>query len=46
MRSEVTGGSGAYVTMTGTCTLEERTEGAEVVGLTNTCEFDLDSEPD
>lgn len=40
--SEVTSGSGAYVKMTGNCSMEEhKDEAGEVIGLTETCEFDL-----
>ncbi|MCP3976981.1 MAG: hypothetical protein GY720_21040 [bacterium] len=45
MTSEVTSGSGAYVQMTGNCSMEERKDDAgEVILLTETCEFDLGSD--
>ena len=46
MTSEVTSGSGAYVELTGSCSMEERVEGTAVVGLTNTCELELGSTVD
>ena len=40
MTAEVTGGSGAYVKMTGSCSMEEtKNDAGDVIGLTDTCEF-------
>jgi hypothetical protein len=44
MTSEVTSGIGAYVEMTGTCSMEEREDETGIIGLTQTCQLYLGSE--